>query len=150
MPIKSLYFDESGFTGYNLLDPVQPFFVIASTDLDPGVSEQILRTSFPRYQGPEFKFSRIWGSNNRNGLIEFGRHFASRGENAFIWMTDKRFPERKSRMAELNFMVSKFGFSCTMSALCAIQPLITTRAVVHRTQATMRRWRGFCGYPTIA
>lgn len=31
MATKTLYFDESGYTGYNLLDPAQPVFAIAST-----------------------------------------------------------------------------------------------------------------------
>lgn len=65
---KTLYFDESGYTGYNLLDPNQPVFAIASTDIEPAIAGTILRESFPDYQGEEFKFTNIWGSKSRRGL----------------------------------------------------------------------------------
>jgi hypothetical protein len=92
MPIKTLYFDESGFTGYNLLDPDQPVFMIASSDLAEQEAADILQRAFPRYQAPEFKFSNIWASNrNRRGLIEFGRACATLGARAYMWRTDKRF-----------------------------------------------------------
>ncbi len=91
MPIKTLFFDESGFTGYNLLDPSQPIFVVASSDLEPAAAEDILRQSFPKYRGDEFKFTNIWRTNNRGGLIEFGRNAKALEKSAFAWMTDKRF-----------------------------------------------------------
>ena len=56
MLTKTLYFDESGFTGYNLLDPNQPVFTIASSDLGDQEAADILRAAFPRYQGHEYKF----------------------------------------------------------------------------------------------
>lgn len=65
MSARTIYFDESGFTGYNLLDPNQPIFTIASADIDERNAEEILRDSFPEYQGAEFKFSNVWGSKNR-------------------------------------------------------------------------------------
>ena len=91
MPLKTIYFDESGFTGYNLLDEAQPVFAIASSDVASAEAEAILRESFPRYQAREFKFTNIWRSKNKAGLVEFGCHLASLGEHAFSWMIDKRF-----------------------------------------------------------
>jgi len=69
MTVKKLFFDESGFTGYNLLDPIQPIFSVASTSVEDVQSEEILAGSFPNYQGNEYKFSNIWASKNRNGLL---------------------------------------------------------------------------------
>lgn len=89
--MKTLYFDESGFTGYNLLDPIQPIFTIASTDIDEKYAEQILLESFPKYKGDEFKFTNIWPSTNRSGFIKFGEHLGGLKENAFTWMIDKKF-----------------------------------------------------------
>jgi hypothetical protein len=89
--VETLYFDESGYTGYNLLDPAQPMFAIASTDVSPNDAETILRESFPKYGGSEYKFTNIWRSNNRKGLIEFGGRLAPLGERAFSWMMDKQF-----------------------------------------------------------
>ena len=44
MVARTLYFDESGFTGDNLLDGTQPIFAIASTDLEPEVAEVAVLT----------------------------------------------------------------------------------------------------------
>lgn len=91
MTARTIYFDESGFTGYNLLDRQQPVFVVSSTDIAPDAAELILRESFPKYRGEEFKFSNIWGSSHRSGLIEFGRRLTPLENHAFSWMIDKRF-----------------------------------------------------------
>lgn len=91
MDKKTLYFDESGFTGYNLLDPKQPVFVIASTDIEPSEAEDILKNCFPHYNGNEFKFSNIWKSKNKQGLIDFGRQIEGFGDRTFTWINDKKF-----------------------------------------------------------
>lgn len=52
----ALYFDEPGYTGRQLLDPLQKHFVPVSSRIDDGTANDILRTSFPNYQGDEFKF----------------------------------------------------------------------------------------------
>lgn len=56
---KTLYFDESGYAGSNLLDRDPSVFAIASSDIGDAVAEAILKDSFPRYRGREFKFSNI-------------------------------------------------------------------------------------------
>jgi hypothetical protein len=89
--VKTLYFDESGFTGYNLLDPSQPIFAVASTDVEEQLALDILRDSFPHYQGPEFKFTNIWASGNRTGLRRFAARLADLRQSAFVYMIDKRF-----------------------------------------------------------
>lgn len=91
MSVRTLSFDESGYTGYNLLDPVQPVFTVASTDLDEGEAEAILRSSFPKYQGAEFKFSNIWATGSKAGLLTFSAHLAPLEDRAFVYMIDKRF-----------------------------------------------------------
>lgn len=91
MPVKTLHFDESGFTGYNLLDPDQPFFALASSDIGPAEALPILKSAFPRYQGKEFKFSNIWRSGHRTGLIQFGQQMGAVKGRVFVWMMDKRF-----------------------------------------------------------
>jgi hypothetical protein len=89
--VKTLYFDESGFTGYNLLDPAQPIFTVASSDVDEQLALDILRDAFPRYQGPEYKFTNIWSSGNREGLRKFSMRLSDLGQSAFVYMVDKRF-----------------------------------------------------------
>ena len=92
MTSRQLYFDESGFTGYNLLDDKQPVFAIASTDLDSSIAKNILDEAFPRYQGEEFKFSRLWKSTrHRDRFPEFGRRVGAYPSRTFIWRVDKKF-----------------------------------------------------------
>ncbi|MES2479445.1 MAG: DUF3800 domain-containing protein [Bacteroidota bacterium] len=89
--IRTIYFDESGFTGYNLLDKDQQVFSIGSTDITPDEAEEILKSSFPNYAGKEFKFNNIWGSKNQKGLIELSNRISNSGANFYGWMIDKRF-----------------------------------------------------------
>lgn len=92
MATKTIYFDESGFTGYNLLDPNQAVFTIASADLTNEEAAALLSEVFPRYQGAEYKFANIWGSRrHRSRLVEFGKACVALGGRAFVTRTDKRF-----------------------------------------------------------
>ena len=91
MTLRTLYFDESGFTGYNLLDDTQPYFSIASTDIDQHKAEEILRTCFPHYRASEFKFTNIWRSNNRNGLEQFSHNIGQLRNHVVVWTVNKRF-----------------------------------------------------------
>ncbi|MCR6733411.1 MAG: DUF3800 domain-containing protein [Afipia sp.] len=86
-----MYFDEAGFTGYNLLDPQQPIFTVASSDVGDDEAREILNASFPRYQGNEYKFTNIWGSGNRAGLLAFAERFSTLGSRAFVYIICKRF-----------------------------------------------------------
>jgi hypothetical protein len=91
MAIRTLYFDESGFTGYNLLDPAQPIFAIASADIEEQRALDILADSFPKYQADEYKFSNIWGSKNRVGLLKYPEHLPRFADLSFIYVAVKRF-----------------------------------------------------------
>lgn len=44
--MTTLYFDKSGYTGYNLLDPRQPVFVVASSDVGDEEALEILSAAF--------------------------------------------------------------------------------------------------------
>ncbi|ESY98073.1 hypothetical protein [Mesorhizobium sp. LNHC209A00] len=87
---QTLYFDEAGFTGYNLLDPVQPVFAIASTDIAPEAASAILADSFPGYRGAEYKLSNIWRTNARQGLVRFAGHIAGLGDRTIVYIIHKR------------------------------------------------------------
>lgn len=91
MPIRTIFFDESGFTGYNLLDPQQPVFSIASADISEDRAEEILRASFPRYQGAEFHFTNIWRSGHKQGLKQFCNHLHEVADRSFCYATNKKF-----------------------------------------------------------
>jgi hypothetical protein len=124
---KTLYFDESGYTGYNLLDPEQPTFAIASTDFEPEMAKAILRESFPAYQGDEFKFSNIWRSRSRKGLIEFSRRLASAQDRSFCWFIDKRYCVLKKIV---DFLIEPFftkgGYDFYADSFVGSTPTIST------------------------
>lgn len=90
--MTTIYIDESGFTGDDLYNPEQRYFVIASTIIGDDEAEQILRRCFPRYQGPEFKFTNIWRrGNNRNGLRALAAEIPEMADRVFTFVVDKRF-----------------------------------------------------------
>lgn len=87
-----IYFDESGFTGRALLDPLQPYFSVASTNLGPEVATDIMRTAFPAFRGREVKFQALWRrAGNRPGFIRLAELLDAHSENLFAWQVDKRF-----------------------------------------------------------
>ena len=90
--MRTIFFDESGFTGYNLLDPDQPVFAVASADIAEAHAEEILRSSFPHNQAEEHHFTRIWRSKRqRKGLRTFCRHLHKVADTSFCYATNKRF-----------------------------------------------------------
>lgn len=87
-----IYIDESGFTGDDLYNPDQRYFVIASTSIGDEEAEEILRRCFPLYQGPEFKFTNIWKrGTSRNGLRALASEIPELADRAFAFLVDKRF-----------------------------------------------------------
>lgn len=92
MPLRTIYFDKSGFTGYNLLDADQPVFAVASADIADLRAEAILRSSFPHNHADEFHFTRIWRSaRQREGLRAFCRNLHEVADTSFCYATNKRF-----------------------------------------------------------
>ncbi len=90
--MRTIYFDESGFTGYNLLDADQPVFAVASADIADSRAEEILRSSFPHNRADEFHFTRIWRSTRqRDGLRAFCGHLHEVADTSFCYATNKRF-----------------------------------------------------------
>lgn len=89
--MKKIFFDESGATGYNFLDPAQPIFSICSTDITPSEAEEILKTSFPTYKGDEFKFQNILGNSHETRLVNFAKILLPKIERIFSYSINKRF-----------------------------------------------------------
>ena len=91
-PLHKIYFDESGYTGSDLLNPDQPFFSVASVDVKEHEARSILQTSFPEYQGKEFKFTRLFRRpRHRLALVAFSEQLSQIANRAFIYSCDKKF-----------------------------------------------------------
>ncbi|MFT4954914.1 MAG: hypothetical protein ACI8U3_001288 [Brevundimonas sp.] len=87
-----LYFDESGYTGRQLMDPLQRHFVLASSRISDETAKALMQQSFPAYQGDEFKFEKIWNRpRSRRRLPEFVRAVGVHAEDLYVWQIDKRF-----------------------------------------------------------
>ena len=90
--MTAIYIDESGYTGDDLYNPEQPHFVIASSLVGDEEAQEILRSAFPRYQGPEFKFTNIWRrQTSRDALRTFAEKIPSIAERVYLYIIDKRF-----------------------------------------------------------
>lgn len=90
--MTTIYIDESGYTGGDLYNADQPHFVVASSLIGDDEAADILRRAFPRYRGPEFKFSNIWRRRvHRDGLLAFAREIPAISDRLFLYGIDKRF-----------------------------------------------------------
>ena len=68
----TLYFDEAGYTGRNLVDPAQPVFVVASTNLTNEEAGTVVAECFSRLPDTELKHSRLCRSRRgRREILEF-------------------------------------------------------------------------------
>lgn len=54
-----IYFDESGYTGPDLLNPDQPVFAVASTNLSNDTAVDLVHECFPRARARELKHSQL-------------------------------------------------------------------------------------------
>lgn len=88
---QNIYFDESGFTGNNLLHPNQQYFAYASIATDDDEAQQIVERLIKVYgiQGGELKGSRLIKFNRgRKAIDELLSHFENRVK---ISISNKKF-----------------------------------------------------------
>lgn len=89
---KTIFFDESGNTGPNLLDPQQKFFSVGSTDLTENESHDILQKHFPRHVGKDIKFKKLFrDKSNYKDLIDFAETVGQQPTRYFCFLIDKKF-----------------------------------------------------------
>lgn len=88
----TIWFDESGFTGEDLMNPDQRHFTLASTIIPDDEAEALLQACFPNYGGSEFKFSAVWRRpSHRQGLLRFAERLSGLFDRVFAYNIDKRF-----------------------------------------------------------
>lgn len=90
--LKTLYFDESGQTGTNLLDIDQTYFSVGSTDLVEDEARRILSEHFPKTASTDLKFRKLFRRKaHYRGLVDFARSVSRQPEHFFCYLADKRF-----------------------------------------------------------
>jgi len=57
--METVYIDESGYTGYDLLNANQPFQAASSLLIDEDTAQYLIRDTFPRSKAKEFKHKRL-------------------------------------------------------------------------------------------
>lgn len=84
--------DESGYTGPDLTNVLQPNFVVASTILTDAEAQEILSSVMPKTQAEEFKFKNVWKSEaQRNALPDLCEALIPHMDRLFVWRIQKRF-----------------------------------------------------------
>ena len=117
---ETIYLDESGHTGYDLLNPQQPFFSVASAKVSNSLAEEILSTSFPNYRGSEFKFTRLWANDRqKRNFVKFAAAVGEHHRHLFTYFCDKKFTlltkavdtlvEPIVHLADMDFYASNFN-----------------------------------------
>src|SRR5712692_4988566 len=86
-----LFFDESGFTGEDLLNSDQPLFVSASTNAEDSFCLDIRQRFFSKVQSKELKHSSLAKTDiGRRRIMDF--LVAVRGSGLFaVWLVHKEF-----------------------------------------------------------
>lgn len=92
MTVTNIYFDESGNTGTELLDPQQPYFAIGSTDILDDEAAEIIKRCFPRQKGAELKSKEIFKRHQgRQAFLNFAKEVGLRPERFVATKINKRF-----------------------------------------------------------
>lgn len=73
--MKSIYFDESGNTGADLLNPEQKIYVLASTDLDNNKAKELLDKYFSTTNEIHFKILKRSNSGKKQILDFFRKNY---------------------------------------------------------------------------
>ncbi|MEE7492281.1 DUF3800 domain-containing protein [Methylobacterium oryzae] len=90
--MRRIFFDESGKTGTHLFDEAQPWFTLASTDVDEAKAAEIVARCFPGRQGTELKSGPILkGVRGRRQFLDLAREVGARPERFCAARIDKRF-----------------------------------------------------------
>lgn len=90
--MPTIYFDESGQTGTNLLDRDQPFFAIGSTDIGESEADAMLARHFAGRQSAELKANRLLGQNRgRREILAFLDDLSERADRVCGARLHKRF-----------------------------------------------------------
>ncbi len=90
--MRRIFFDESGQTGTHLLDAAQPWFALASTDIEEAEAAEIIARCFPGQQGKELKSRSILKSpRGRRQFLDFAREVGRGPDSFFAAKIGKRF-----------------------------------------------------------
>lgn len=130
--MKSVYFDESGNTGEDLLNLDNPMFVLSSCSFSAD-QEHTLVQHFSHYPGPELKCSRLRKTEaGRRAILQFLENSAVDATSAAAFVIHKPFMivtkycdivlEPSARESRLNFYERGLNLA-TANLLTTVRPV---------------------------
>lgn len=88
----TIYCDEAGFTGNNLLDPNQPFFVFGSVDVEDARAQELISEAVRRFQlqiGSELKGQKLMKHGKGRSAVKWLMRECK--DNFHLVFSEKRF-----------------------------------------------------------
>jgi hypothetical protein len=91
--MATVYLDESGYTGEDLIQPDQPIFVICTHSIDEATCDVLKARHFPDVKATELKHSRLAGRARQakmliGALEDLTTNFV---EHVLVGISDKRY-----------------------------------------------------------
>ena len=88
----TIYLDETGYTGQDLLNPDQPILVAASTNIADDVAAALVQECFPNVQAQELKHSRLCMRNRgQDQIIRLLRSIQQRADDFAVSVAHKEY-----------------------------------------------------------
>ncbi len=88
----TIYLDETGYTGQDLLNPDQPILVAASTNIADDVAASLVQECFPNVQARELKHSRLcMRKRGQDQIIRLLRSIQQRADSFAVSVAHKEF-----------------------------------------------------------
>jgi len=89
--MERISIDESGYTGFDLLDPPQPYQGATAIGVSDDEASRLIKEHFPKLQAPELKYSSLARrDNNRPRLLALQRDILA-STKAITYVCDKRY-----------------------------------------------------------
>ena len=158
--MKTLFFDEAGYTGSRLSDQDQPAFVLASHAINEVDSAALLKTFFPRSTAKEIKHKDARkGAAGRAAVVELVRAIRADDLPIAQYIVHKRFalfqrffdylvePVMKDR--DFEAYDGAFNISATNTGFIALPPIIGERRF-HRVLEFFEVAARLRSYPHLA
>src|SRR5437588_848033 len=89
--MTTIFMDESGYTGQDLLDTSQRFFCLATHSLSEQECQERVARIFSKVKAPELKYKQLTRSGNYDLILRFLEELAWTPKQVKVKIYDKRY-----------------------------------------------------------
>jgi len=89
--LSTIFIDESGYTGEDLLNPDQPIFILASLCLSESDCRELKERFFKKVKSPELKHKRLVENRRQGLIIDFLKELSRTPNLVKLHITHKRY-----------------------------------------------------------